>query len=205
MSPHPRDLSSCGTQPVPLDQGKKREPEQKRYWPLPGTEHTFPEEGRSGSFREDRGDRHHSGVDLYAHKGARVVSIEDGKVVSDGVFTSPDLVPYWNRTYQVTIAHASGVFCRYAELMDITVEADGKVYGGEVIGHVGEVLDMSLIGSGSPANIRALKERGSMSMLHFEVFTSHPGPDPNYLGGNWFSPDKPAHLLDPAMVLRDFL
>jgi septal ring factor EnvC (AmiA/AmiB activator) len=144
-------------------------------------------------------------MDLYAPAGAEVVSIEDGMVLSTGIFTSPDLVPYWNRTYQVTIAHASGIFCRYAELGDLTVEAGAKVDGGGIIGHVGEVLNLSLIGAGSPAYIRALKEQARMSMLHLEVFTSAPGPDPNYLGGNWFSSRKPAHLADPARVLRDSL
>lgn len=142
-------------------------------------------------------------MDLYAPAGTEVVSIEDGKVLSTGIFTSQDLVPYWNRTCQVTIAHVSGIFCRYAELRDLTVEAGAKVSGGVILGHVGEVLNLSLIGAGSPAYIRALKEQARMSMLHLEVFTSIPGPDPDYLGGNWFSPKKPAHLIDPARLLRD--
>ncbi|MGA2934094.1 MAG: M23 family metallopeptidase [Methanomicrobiales archaeon] len=203
MSPRQRDFSSRGTRPVTPDQGKKREPERKRYWPLPGTEHTFPSEGKAGSFWEDRGDRHHAGLDLYAPAGTRVVSIEDGKVLSAGIFTSPDRVPYWNRTCQVTIAHISGVFCRYAELRDVTVKAGREVDGGEIIGHVGEVLNLSLVGAGSPAYIRELKEQGRSSMLHLEAFTSAPGTDPEYQGGNWFSSRKPAHLADPARILRD--
>lgn len=163
----------------------------------------LPPEGAPGSFWEDRGDRHHAGVDLYAPAGARVVSIEDGTVLSAGVFTSPDLVPYWNVTCRVTIAHDSGIFCRYAELGDLAVEAGARVDGGEVIGRVGEVLNLSLIEDGSPAYIRELKEQGRPGMLHLETFTSDPGSDPDYLGGNWFSPEKPAHLLDPAHILRD--
>jgi len=163
----------------------------------------LPPEGTPGSFWEDRGDRHHAGLDLYAPVGARVVSIEDGKVLSTGIFTSPDLVPYWNVTYHVVIAHDSGIFCRYAELGDLAVGAGARVGGGKVIGHIGEVLNLSLIAAESPAYIRDLKEQGRGSMLHLEVFTSAPGPDPNYLGGNWFSSRKPAHLADPALVLRD--
>lgn len=203
MSPLPRETSSPITWPVTWDQGKNREPGRKRYWPLPGSEHTFPKEGGAGSFWEDRGDRRHAGVDLYAPAGAEVVSIENGEVLSAGIFTSPEIVPYWNRTYQVTIAHASGIFCRYAELRDLTVEEGAEVDGGGIIGHVGEVLNLSLIGAGSPAYIRELKKRGRPSMLHLEVFTSAPGPNPNYLGGNWFSSRKPAHLADPAYILRD--
>lgn len=205
MSPRPSETSAHSPWPTTPGQGKKREPERKRYWPLPGTEHTFPAEGGAGSFWEDRGDRRHAGMDLYAPAGTEVVSIEDGKVLSTGIFTSQDLVPYWNRTCQVTIAHVSGIFCRYAELRDLTVEAGVKVDGGGIIGHVGEVLNLSLIGAGSPVYIQELKERGRPSMLHLEVFTSAPGPDPNYLGGNWFSSRKPAHLADPARVLRDSL
>jgi murein DD-endopeptidase MepM/ murein hydrolase activator NlpD len=132
-----------------------------------------------------------------------VVAIEDGMVVSAGVFTSPDLVPYWNRTFQVTIAHVSGFFCRYAELGEIAVEGGNPARGGEVIGHVGDVLDLSRIGVEAPPYIRSLKEQGHGSMLHLEAFSTAPGPAPGYLGGNWFTRERPAHLLDPADILRD--
>jgi murein DD-endopeptidase MepM/ murein hydrolase activator NlpD len=132
-----------------------------------------------------------------------VVSIEDGRVISAGVFTSPRLLPYWNTTYQVTIAHASGIFCRYAELGVRTVGEGADVSGGEVIGHVGEVLNLSRIGAGAPRYIITLKEQGHASMLHLEVFTSVPGPSPEYRGGNWFSQERPPDLMDPATVLRD--
>jgi len=181
----------------------KKNRRRTRYWPLPDNEHTLPPGGEPGSFWEDRGDRRHAGLDLYVPPGSRVVSIEDGTVISAGVFTSPDLVPYWNRTYEVTIAHISGIFCRYAELGDLTVEAGADVSGGAVIGHVGEVLNLTLIGTGPPAYILALKEKGRSSMLHLEAFTSVPGPAPEYRGGNWFSPERPAHLVDPALILRD--
>jgi hypothetical protein len=124
-------------------------------------------------------------------------------VISTGVFTSPDLVPYWNRTWQVTIAHSSGIFCRYAELGDLAVETGDSVVGGTAIGHVGEVLNLPLVGAGSPPYILALKEHSRASMLHIEVFTSVPGPAPEYGGGNWFSPRRPANLLDPAPILRE--
>jgi murein DD-endopeptidase MepM/ murein hydrolase activator NlpD len=132
-----------------------------------------------------------------------VVAIGDGTAISAGVFTSPDLVPYWNTTCQVTIAHESGIFCRYAELGNVSIEPGTDVSGGTIIGHVGEVLNLSLVGEGSPPYLRALKERGRASMLHFEAFASAPDPVPEYRGGNWFSRLRPAHLLDPAPILRD--
>jgi hypothetical protein len=132
-----------------------------------------------------------------------VVAIEDGTVISSGVFTSPDIVPYWNRTFQATIAHVSGFFCRYAELGDLAMGPGDSLAGGEVIGHVGEVLDLSRIGDTAPAYLRALREHGHASMLHLEVFGSPPPPAPEYRGGNWFSQEKPAWIIDPVRILRD--
>ena len=178
-------------------------PELRRHWPLPGFEPVLPREGNPGSFWEDRGDRHHAGVDLYAPVGSRVVAIEDGTVISVGIFTSPELVRYWNRTFQVTISHASGVFCRYAELGGVVVEPGVSLSGGGLIGHVGEVLNLPLIGPEAPPYIRALKEQGHGSMLHFEAFSSPPSLAPEYRGGNWSSRERPPYLLDPALLLRD--
>jgi hypothetical protein len=131
------------------------------------------------------------------------VAIESGTVISAGIFTSPELVSYWNRTCEITIAHVSGIYCRYAELGDISVEPGVSVHGGDLIGHVGRVLNLSLVGPEAPPYIRALKEQDRGSMLHLEAYGSPPGPAPEYRGGNWFSPKKPAHLLDPAPILRE--
>jgi hypothetical protein len=180
-------------------------PGQPRHWPLPGIDRVLPGGGTPGSFWEDRGDRSHAGIDLYAPAGSPVVAIEDGLVTWVTVFTSPDRVPYWNRTLEVTIAHASRIFCRYAELGDVTVDRGTRVRGGDVIGHVGEVLNLSLIGEGAPPYVRALKDRGHGSMLHLEAYSVLPGLTPEYLGGNWFSRKRPAHVLDPALLLRDTL
>jgi len=176
---------------------------QGRHWPLLGCERVLPREGGPGSFWEDRGDRHHTGIDLYAPAGSRVVAIEDGAVISTGVFTSPEIVPYWNRTYHVTVAHASGVFCRYAELGDVAIGPGIFLPAGGLIGHVGQVLNLTLVGPEAPPYIRALKEQGHGSMLHLEAFASPPGPAPEYRGGNWSSRERPAHLLDPGLLLRD--
>ncbi|MDD1666855.1 MAG: M23 family metallopeptidase, partial [Methanomicrobiales archaeon] len=180
-------------------------PRQARYWPLPGIDRVLPGEGTAGSFWEDRGDRHHAGIDLYAPAGSPVVAIGEGTVSLVSVFTSPDFVPYWNRTCEVTIAHAPGILCRYAELGDVTVDRGTRVRGGDVIGHVGQVLNLPLVGPDAPPYIRSLKERGRGSMLHLEVYASVPGQSTGYRGGNWFTREKPANLLDPALLLRDTL
>jgi murein DD-endopeptidase MepM/ murein hydrolase activator NlpD len=180
-------------------------PQQQRHWPLPGFGKLLPARGTPGSFWEDRGDRCHGGLDLYAPPGSPVVAVEDGKVISVGIFTSQDLVPYWNRTFEVTISHVTGIFCRYAELGDMVIGKGAPVSGGEVIGHVGEVLNPGSIGANAPPYIRSLKEHGHGSMLHFEAYSAAPVPSPAYLGGNWFTRERPDHLLDPAVILRDAL
>lgn len=202
MVPRREKASRSGLLTGGLDRGILHSP-PRRYWPLPGIERILPAREGPGSFWEDRGDRRHAGMDLYAPAGSRVVSIEDGTVISCGVFTSPDLVPYWNTTFHVTIAHASGIFCRYAELGDLTVGEGAGVPGGTIIGHVGMVLNLPLIGAGAPPYILSLRDHGRASMLHLEVFTSVPGPAPGYRSGNWFSAEKPAGLIDPASILRD--
>jgi len=203
MPSHRRGTSSAFGHPA--GPGNREKVRQRRHWPLPGTIPTLPPPGGPGSFWEDRGDRRHAGLDLYAPAGSAVVSIEGGNVVSTGVFTSPDGAPYWNVTYQVTIAHDSGIFCRYAELGELAVRDGVRVDGGQVIGCTGEVLNPARVGTGSPAYTRRLADLGRTSMLHLEVSASVPGPDPGYLGGNWFFAEKPAHLLDPGLVLRDLL
>jgi hypothetical protein len=200
-----RKASPCASVPGGPDPGEKDHPGQERFWPLPDIERTLPPQRGPGSFWEDRGDRHHAGVDLYAPPGSRVISIEDGTVISAGVFTSPELASYWNATCQVTIAHVSGIFCRYAELGDLAVDAGAEIRGGTVIGHVGEVLNLPRMGGDAPPYVLALRDRGHGSMLHLELFSSAPRPSLEYRGGNWFSPNRPAHLLDPALILRDML
>lgn len=72
----------------------------------------IPKKGYPGSFWEERGDRHHCGVDLYAPGNTEVVSIEDGIGAETGMMTSPEILPYWNPTYYVLVEGISGLFCK---------------------------------------------------------------------------------------------
>ncbi|MFQ5800904.1 MAG: peptidoglycan DD-metalloendopeptidase family protein, partial [Candidatus Hydrothermarchaeales archaeon] len=74
-----------------------------------------------------------------------MISIEDGEVVDTGVFTSSDKVSYWNTAYYVLIKNKAGFVCRYAELADVAVVVGGAVKAGQLIGHVGLVLDSDKI------------------------------------------------------------
>lgn len=174
-----------------------------KHWSVPASyQNSVPAIGLAGSFWENRGDRHHCGVDIYAKASSDVVSIEGGRVIGTEVFTSPEKVPYWNVTHDVLIETDSGLICRYAELGGVAVNIGDIVKSGELIGHVGLVLDINKITDSSPEYIRKLKERGSPSMLHFELWDAQVVDSDNYLGGNWFGVGKPQNLLDPTTYLE---
>lgn len=171
-------------------------------WPLPETgPRALPGPGEPGSFWEERGDRYHCGVDLYAPPGSPVASIEKGRVLCTGIQTDPSWRPYWQRTYFVCIRHQGGYVLRYAELGDLMVSAGESVVEGKIIGHVGEVIDVSRVDRRAPPYIRRLAAGGNCSMLHLEVYRSVPRADPRYFGGNWLESDSPLYLCDPAVVL----
>ena len=178
-----------------------------RYWPTPESHSkSIPTIGFPGSFWEDRDDRYHCGVDIYAPEGSGVLSIEDGEVIDIGISTSPNLVPYWHKTSYVSIKNRNkqGHICKYAELGDIKVKIGDSVQAGQLIGHVGLVLNLDKITDDSPLYIQKIKKKENGSMLHFELFKSPPimtNVDFDYLGGNLFCDFKPESLLDPTKYL----
>jgi murein DD-endopeptidase MepM/ murein hydrolase activator NlpD len=159
-------------------------------------------EGTEGAFWEDRGDRHHCGVDIYAPEGSNVLAMDDGRVLEVGVFTAPQKVPYWHVTHYVFIDHGDALIARYAELRDVTVESGQTVKAGQVVGHVGSVINVEKIKASSPGYIQRLKRNGRASMLHLELYRTLPGTLKAYLGGNTFGGVKPGGLLDPTDVLK---
>lgn len=173
-----------------------------KHWPVPDSDsRDIPLEGQ-GSFAEDRGDRHHCGVDIYATRGSNVVSTEEGTAIAKGVFTTPKENPYWFTTYFVAIKHPSGHITKYCELEDVTVEIGDTIQGGQVIGHVGNVLNPDKVGPGSPEYIQRLIRTRIQSMLHFEMYEEEPVVLEDYSGGNWFSGEQPSNLLNPTDYLR---
>ena len=175
-----------------------------RCWPLPAIPHRVPADGEPGSFREDRGDRTHCGVDLYAPHGTVVVAVEGGTVAGTGISTSPEILPYWNLTRFVTIASAEGRTWRYGELAAVLVSEGDPVTGGQVIGTVGQVLNCRMVNAGSPPYIQDLCRRGAASMLHLELADRIPPDSELYRGGNWFGKrDGSIPFRDPGPFLRD--
>jgi len=172
-----------------------------KHWPVPDSEsHTVPSPDDPGSFWENRGDRRHCGVDIYAPHGSPVRAIEAGKVLDTGIMTSKDILPYWNTTYYVLVQHGPQI-AKYAELHDLAVSTGDKVDGGTIIGHVGTVIDHEAITEDAPAYIQRLSNWGDVSMLHFELYKARPAKTEAYLGGNWFDATQPEDLINPTEYL----
>ena len=180
----------------------KAEAEKKFAWSLPeDPSRRVPSRREPGSFAEDRGDRSHCGVDLYAPAGSKVVSIDDGLVVEVAPFTSPEMIPYWNETFFVTIQDRSGILRKYAEIGAVSVQVGEPVEGGQAVGRVGQVLAPEMIGPGAPLYIRAIRDSENVCMLHFEMLSRAISGSEHYLGGNWFGRSRPPALLDPTPEL----
>jgi murein DD-endopeptidase MepM/ murein hydrolase activator NlpD len=182
------------------DSIKKDEDMKLKKYPLP-EKFQFRKNQSSGRFLEDRGDRVHCGIDLYAPEKTPVFAVDDGIIRSIDIFSSPQQVPYWNTTYEIILEAKSSYFFRFAELCEVLVEKDQKVSVGDKIGLVGQVLNPSKITNEHPVYIQDLSKRNRLSMLHFEIYDSYPEKSEKYLGGNWFAKETPIGLCNP----NDFL
>lgn len=173
-----------------------------KFWPVPDSfEKLPPKRGTPGSFWEDRGDRHHCGVDIYAPAGSPVHAVEGGIVLRTAVFTSPERVPYWNTTYEILMRRVDGLIIRYAELGEVRVRQGDRVRAGQIIGAVGAVINLDAVSEDAPLYIRRLKENDRSCMLHLEVFSGEPDLDHSYSGGNLFNSSRPECLVDAAEYL----
>ncbi len=173
-----------------------------RYWPVPNSySRNIPKNNAQGSFWEDREDRYHCGIDIYAPVGSEVKSIEDGTVLDIGIFTSSNKVSYWNKTKYVLIKNTDNIICKYAELGEVTVKIKESIKASQLIGYIGTVLNIEKITEESPLYIKKLKQNNVPSMLHLEIYNSKPRQNKRYLGGNWFGTTKPKILLNPTYYL----
>jgi len=177
-----------------------------KYWPVPKSySKSFPNENTPGSFWEGRDDRYHCGIDIYAPVGSNVLSVYSGFVIEIGIFTDNKTIPYWNETKYIIIKNQDGIFCKYAELKDVEVKEKDFVKAGQLIGHVGLVLNNKKITKKSPLYIQKIKKKNNFSMLHFEAYKSLPLKNKKYLGGNWFGNKKPNNIINPSNYLKNII
>ena len=174
-----------------------------KVWPVPDSiSKKIPKNGAAGSFWEDRGDRRHCGIDIYAPDDSEVIAIDSGKVIDSGVFTSPEMHPYWNKTYYIIIKSNQNLLFKYAELKDVSVHVGDYVEISQPIGKVGSVIIERDVTYKDPYYVRELAQKGNMCMLHLEIYKApviavHP-----YLAGSFFGDHMPESLVDPALFLN---
>jgi len=174
------------------------------HWPVPDSfSKKPPAPGENGSFWQDRLDRRHAGVDLYAPVGSSVLLPEDGLILEVSPFTSPSVKPYWNLTYAVTVKLGSGLVLRLAELETVIVTPGTSLQAGSPIGFIGSVLNPSLVSSASQLYIQELVRENHPSMLHIEMQRCFPPDTNSYLGGNYFQQEIPDSLMDPTEYLTN--
>lgn len=77
--------------------------------------------------------RMHLGLDIACEKGASVMSIGNGEVVSFEEGTSMGSI--------LTIDHGNGITAKYCSVENVTVKSGDKVHSGEIIGAVGTVTN----------------------------------------------------------------
>ncbi len=144
-------------------------------WPVPNSyKKELPPLHSFGRFWADRGDRYHTGTDIYAPKGSEVIACESGVVIHIGIFTDPSDTAYWNKTYFVLVHSYDGLILNYAELESVSVKEGQEISKGHPLGTVAQVLNPDLINETSPSYINSLKENGHLCMLHFEVYSQTP-------------------------------
>lgn len=166
-------------------------PHKLDLWPVPASySQKLPQKGEPGSFGENRTDRIHCGVDIYAPEDSDVLAVASGAVIDSGEFTSPDVKPYWNKTYYISVSNGVFIFI-YAELGEVFVRRGDFIEQGELIGRVGLVLNSEKISRDEPEYIRRLSENHLRSMLHLELRLPPYRMLDNYLAGNYFGSRLP--------------
>lgn len=174
-----------------------------KVWPVPNSfKKTIPRNGEPGSFWEDRGDRFHCGVDIFAPEGSEVVATESGYVIDKGVFTTPEKNSYWDKTYYVILKTNQKILVKYAELAEVFVHTGDFVDAGHPIGTVGKVINKEAVSYQDPYYIQEMAEKDQISMLHLELYKAPVTVVQPYQAGNFFGERRPESLIDPALYLN---
>lgn len=142
----------------------------------------------SGASRGDDGSRrHHSGVDLYADEGDKVLAAEDGELIA--------MLPFHHGTWAMYVRNTDGQIANYGEVaknswmefgfpMRVAEGEAVKARAGQVLGRVG-------------------LQSGGDTMMHFEMYAPVVTLA-NIRAGemSWpFGESAPTGLLDPSRYL----
>ena len=174
-----------------------------RVWPVPDSyQKSLPKQGEYGSFWEHRGDRFHAGIDIFAPPGADVLSIQNGKVIDIGIFTTPEQAKYLNKSFYVTIKTPQNLNIKYAEIGNVCVRIGDFVNAGQKIGEIVEVLNREHLSHSTPHYLRQMIEQNKTSMLHLEAYIAPIAEVKPYQYGNYFGKVKPYSVVDPALILN---
>lgn len=174
-----------------------------KTWPVPDSySKSLPKKGEMGSFWENRGDRHHSGVDIFAPSGSEVVACESGFVIDIGEFKVPEVATYINNSYYVLVKTEENLIYKYAELSEVFVNIGDYVSEGMPIGKIGIIINQDNLDYKSPDYIHEMAEEGKISMLHLEIYLAPIIEVKPYEYGNFLGDEKPYSLLDPGFFLN---
>jgi len=163
---------------------------------------TLPKEGERGAFWEYRGDRYHAGVDIFAPVGANVLSIQNGKVIDVGTYTTPENANFLNTSYYITIKTPQNINIKYAEVDEIRVRIGDFVNSGQIIAKIAKVLNEENLSHSTPQYLREMIGKGQVSMLHLETYISPVAEVRPYLYGNYLGETKPYSIINPALFLN---
>ena len=174
-----------------------------KVWPVPDSfKKSLPKVGERGSFWEFRGDRYHAGVDIFAPVGADVLSIQNGKVIDVGTYTTSESANFLNTSYYITIKTSQNINIKYAEVDEIRVRIGDFVNAGQIIAKIAKVLNEENLSHSTPQYLREMIVKGLVSMLHLETYIAPVAEVRPYLYGNYLGEVKPYSIIDPNLFLN---
>ena len=174
-----------------------------KIWPVPDSySQELPKPGTPGSFWDNREDRFHCGVDIYAPPNSVVYAIQSGVVIDVGIFTKQDELMFWNETQYVTIKTPQNLNIKYADLSEVFVRIGDFINAGQMLGRINVALNEENISHNTPHYVREMLSLGYICMLHLEAYIAPITEIRPYDSGNFFGEEKPYSLIDPAIILN---
>ncbi|MDI6720520.1 MAG: hypothetical protein QMD46_13015 [Methanomicrobiales archaeon] len=148
----------------------------------------IPPPGASGSFPEERGDRHPCGIAICTEADGTVPATASGTAEKIEASTSQERIP----------CSTAG----FAGPGSVAVAAGVRMQAGMPLGPAGSVPNPRRIDATSSPCTRSLEKRGTWCMLHREVYADAPTERADCRGGTGNGRWKPDPLTHPAVYLR---